>query len=410
MLLSRQRLERVIKEMNLYHGVVEHRGMTEAVDEMRRRLRLMAKEGYIFRVSFDSDSRDLAQSVLDRVLKLIIEDENERRTRETQEANKFLDVERQHTEADLKSKEEALSAFLSKHPELAAETATNAVAGGTIRAADRERLPADGGGQIAALEVQAAGIEGELAAAGQRTTGGGSTIEDPALAAAKARAHADLQAAQAELRDRQARYTNEHPDVKAALRRVADAQEAYHRADAALKAAPRLPVAGPGAPDDAASGRLAAQRRALAAIRSQIAALRSRSAPRPATSVPRTGTSVVAIETEWTRLTREVREARERQEKVESKQFQTQLAATLASGGHAGRFVIADAPFRPLRPVAGGRFKIALVGGAGSLLLALLAIFIAGAFDDRLYAERDVQRLVGDGFVVVIPRLTAKGD
>jgi hypothetical protein len=406
MLASRQRMEAVITEMNLYKSIQDRKGMVEAVDEMHKALRVSGRDGYIFRVSYDSDSRDLAQSVLERMLKLVIDDDKTRIQRAATEANKFVESERQHAESDLKEKEAALASFLTKHPELASETTGAAHTGGVLRAQDRDRSPAASGSAIAQLEVQAASIEGELAAAGARPAAVGGTIEDPVLAAARARAHADVQAAQAELHDRQARFTNEHPDVKAAQRRLNDAEAAFRRADAALKAAPRLPVAATPAADDVNSGRIAAQRRALSAIRSQIAALRSQGAPRA--EIPRAATSVVAIDTEFTRLTREVSEARERQDKLESKQFQTQLAATLAAGGHAGRFTIADAPFKPIRPVSGGRSKIVLIGGIGSLVLALIALAVAGALDDRLYSSRDVQRLVGDGFVVVIPRLPAK--
>jgi hypothetical protein len=70
--------------------------------------------------------------------------------------------------------------------------------------------------------------------------------------------------------------------------------------------------------------------------------------------------------------------------------------------------VIADAPFKPISPVAGGRFKIFLMGAIGSCLLAALALAIAAALDDRLYGARDLQGVVGDGIVVVVPRLPAK--
>jgi uncharacterized protein involved in exopolysaccharide biosynthesis len=405
MLTSRQRMEAVITEMDLYHGLVDRKGMVEAVDEMHKRLKVSARDGYIFRVTYDSDSRDLAQNVLDRMLKLVIDDDKSRIQRNATEANKFVETERARAEADLKEKEATLASFLTKHPELAAESAGAASAGGVIRANERQRAP-ENGSAIANLEVQAAQIEGELAAAGARPAAVGGTIEDPALVAARTRAHADLQTAQAELHDREARYTNEHPDVKAARRRVAETEAAFKHADAALKAAPRLPVAAAAPADDVNSGRIAAQRRALGAIRSQIASLRAQSNPRQ--EIPRAPTSVVAIDTEWTRLTREVSEARERQDKLETKSFQTQLAATLASGGHAGRFMIADAPFKPMRPVAGGRFKIVLIGGIGTLVLAALALAVAGLFDDRLYGRRDVEPLVGDAIVVVIPRLPAK--
>src|SRR4029079_2549193 len=102
---------------------------------------------------------------------------------------------------------------------------------------------------------------------------------------------AALQAAAASLVSMQTRFTIEHPDVKAATRRLAEAEAGLRRADAALKAAPRLPVAA--TPTRHAPGpqpRLSAQRRALGAIRSQIAALRGRSDPR--TEIPRAATSV----------------------------------------------------------------------------------------------------------------------
>jgi hypothetical protein len=117
---------------------------------------------------------------------------------------------------------------------------------------------------------------------------------------------------------------------------------------------------------------------------------------------------VVAIDTEWTRLNRDVSEARERQVQLEAKQFQAELMATLAGGGQGGRLVVIDPPFRPVKPITGGRFKIAAVGLAVSVMLSLLTIVLFAAFDDRLYGERDVHRIVKDGIVVVIPKLTGK--
>jgi hypothetical protein len=103
---------------------------------------------------------------------------------------------------------------------------------------------------------------------------------------------------------------------------------------------------------------------------------------------------------------RETNEARERQSQLESKQFQATLMATLTSGGQGGRIVVADAPFRPNRPIAGSRFKIAMVGGTASLLFALLGILGLAAVDDRLYAPRDLERVMTNTLVIAIPRVT----
>ncbi|HEY7376990.1 MAG TPA: hypothetical protein VIF57_32825, partial [Polyangia bacterium] len=216
----------------------------------------------------------------------------------------------------------------------------------------------------------------------------------------------ELQAAQKDLADKQMHLTNEHPDVKQAMRRLANAEVAERRAAAALTA--WKPAAGSDAPvaaaDDAgAQGRVAALRHALAAVRQQIASVKGRAAPRPETA--RAPDQQVQVDTEWTRLNRDVSEARERQGQLESKQFQAQLAATLTAGGQGGQLVIVDPAFRPMRPVAGGRLKIALVGGAASLALALLVIFGVASFDDRLYAAHDVEGVLDDGVVVIIPKV-----
>jgi succinoglycan biosynthesis transport protein ExoP len=417
MLTSRQRLERVIKEMNLYHATVDRHSMAEAIDEMSKHVTLSGREGYTFRVSFDGTGRELAQRVLEQLVKGVIDDDAQRRVREVEETKGFLDAERKHADDDLKTKESALAGFLTKHPQLAAEVGGNgATMGGVIRAADRDRIPPAASGDVAALELQAAQLEEALVAAGSRPPVAPGLVApgDPGLIAARDRAQVELQAAQKDLTEKQAHYTNEHPDVKAALSRLALAEVALRRAASTLEAdrvaAGPAGTAGavPPSPEDTSpvTSRTAALRHALAAVHSQIGALRSRGATR--TELPVGPTSVVAIDTEWTRLNRDVSAAREQQGQLESKQFQAQLMATLVSGGQGGRLTVVDPAFRPMRPITGGRFKIALVGMGASVVLSLLTIVVFAAFDDRLYDSRDLHRLVKDGIVVVIPKLTGK--
>src|SRR4029077_16574520 len=137
---------------------------------------------------------------------------------------------------------------------------------------------------------------------------------------------------------------------------------------------------------DGSAGKVAALRHALSAVRSQIGAVRGRSTPK--NDMPKETHSMVAIDTEYTRLTREVGEAHERQSSLEAKQFQATLMATLAGTGQAGRIVITAPLSRPTRPIAGRRFKTALVGGIASILLAILSLLAMAAFDDRLYVAR----------------------
>jgi len=412
MLASRQRLESLIKEMKLYERIVEQRGLQEAVDEMRKYLIVANHGGNTFRISYDAESRDLAKNVLDRLLKAMLEEDTRQREREVNEAKKFLDTERARADEDLRAKESALAAFLAEHPQLAAEAAGGgAAAGGIIRAADRAQAAASsGGGDIAALELQAAQIEESLASAASAPRIPGDPTSAPAESsaeAARARAHAELAAAQKDLLERQTRFTNEHPDVKQAVRRVAAAEAAVRKADAAAATAPSgATPAATGAANPGQSARVAALHNALSAVRAQIASVKSRAAPR--VEMPRQVSSVVAIDTEFTRLSRGVTEARGRVDQIEAKQFQAELTATLVTGGLAGQLSIADPPFRPMRPVAGARFKVALFGAAASLMFGLLIVGLFAAFDDRFYTPADVERVLHDGIVVVIPKVPPK--
>jgi hypothetical protein len=403
MFTSRSRLEAIIKEMKLYRKTIDQRGLVEAIDEMRKHLQVTPREGLTFRVSYDADSRELAQKVLERVIKSVLDSDSQRRVREADDTKKFLDTERKHADEDLKAKEGALSTFLTQHPQFAAETGANAAAaGGLLRAADRDRAPA---GDVAGLELQAAQLEEALAAAGQKPGAApGEPLLDPNLAAARQRAMAEQQAAQRDLSDKEARFTNEHPDVKAAQRRLSAAEMALRRAEAAIALRPAPPPMAPAPGDEVGQARVTALRRQLSIVRAQIGKVRAGEKPR--VEAPRETRSMVAIETEWTRLMRDTNEARERQSQLESKQFQAQLMATLTSGGQGGRIVVADAPFRPNRPIAGSRFKIAMVGGVASLLFAMLGILGLAAVDDRLYAPRDLERVMTNTLVIAIPRVT----
>ena len=125
--------------------IVDKKGMVDAVEEMRKRLAVHAGEGYTHKVTYDGDSRDLAKSVLDRLVGSVVEEERQRRAKETDEAKRFLQQERERADQELKEKESLLSAFLTKHPQLAAEAGGLATTGGLIRAADRERAGEGGG-------------------------------------------------------------------------------------------------------------------------------------------------------------------------------------------------------------------------------------------------------------------------
>ena len=250
---SRVRLEGLIKKNNLYPRLVKKRGLVEAADEMNAHVKVIIREGYAYRISYDTDDRDRAQQVLTQLVKSVIDEETERRRRQADETKNFLDAERARADADVKVKEAALGNFLSRHPQLAG--VSGAAPGATIRAAESGAGPADTFG----LEMQAANIEDAIAKAkmggqpGQPVMKGGRML-NPTLVAAQSKAAADLQAARRDLAAKEARFTNDHPDVKAAVTAANQAEKAYRQAEAAAAASATTGSTAPSGDAPAADG------------------------------------------------------------------------------------------------------------------------------------------------------------
>lgn len=419
MLTSPARLQRLIEEMRLYPVVVSERGLPAAIDEMRGDLQLAVRPGGSFGVSYDADDRDRARAVLRRLVNGVVDDDAQRRQHEAETARQTLDRERQRAEQDLGAKEARLAAFSAEHPRAAAKSA--------VPANDRTRS-ADGATEIASLELRAAELaallgrsSGRPAAASPGATAGrmqplGAEVEpaaDPAVLAARADIAANLLVAERDLDDKQTRLHYKHPDVAAALRRVAEARAALRKADAAV-AASMAAAAAPPVPAKAVGGeKLASLQRALATVRSRIAALQARdklSHPRgkPAEAAEQTSTPTSTADTDGTRLAQDVSEARERRRQLETKLFQAQLLSTLGAAGQGGGLVVSQPPSQPGRPIAGPRLKVGLGGASISVLLALLALMVAGRLDGRVYGPGDVARTLGREVVVVIPKLGIK--
>src|SRR5205823_12401395 len=64
---------------------------------------------------------------------------------------------------------------------------------------------------------------------------------------------------------------------------------------------------------------------------------------------------LVALETDWVRLTRAVTEARQHQEHVESALFKADLTASSEDAGHGVSVSVIDPAYLPEKPVPPGR-------------------------------------------------------
>jgi hypothetical protein len=388
------RLQQLIEEMGLYPAVVARLGAAEAARRMRAHLRVTPTDASRFDVSYETKDRARAGAVLATLLTRAIDEDMRLRQRAAETDRQRLDAENQAIQHDLADKEARLAAFFATHPKLAPQRPSHF---GT-----HDHGP-DSATEVASLAQRAAVLEQQIADASRAAAPPAAPgTASPAVVAARAQASADLLAAERDLDDKQTHLPYQHPDVKVAERRVAEGRAALRKADAAVAASLAASLI-PTASKTAADQKVASLRRALNAVRSRIAMLRARRDLTP--QVPRPARASAALEAEGTRLARDVSEARERRSQSEAKLFQAQLLSTLGTAKQGGGFVLGET--RPSHPIAGARSRVALLGAAASILLALLTIVVAGAFDERLYHPRDVARLFGgrEVLAVTIPKL-----
>jgi uncharacterized protein involved in exopolysaccharide biosynthesis len=397
LLTARTRLESLVRELGLYPGLLADSGAAEAVEELRKHLGLTVREGLSFRLTFEAESPELARSVLARLVDGVIADDGRLRRERARQAEGFFDTRKKEIEDELRTREAALSGFLSQHPELAVEASASASkAGATVRGNERLRAGADPMNRLA-LQIQAAQLTDSIAAARKNAQPRAPVSDRPSAAIAAEQAYLEAQQALAEA---QAKYTPVHPSFQSAQRRVTETQAALARANA--EAAARPPVESPAATENAET--VANLERTLHLVNDQMARAGTVRAPAPpAGGVPR----AARLETEWARLAREVDEARDRRDLLETRQFQASLSAELIDTGESGKVVVVDAPYRPIAPVPGRPMKVALLGGGGTLLLAVLSMALLGLRDDRLHGPREVRALLGPGPLVL--RLTGLG-
>jgi hypothetical protein len=113
---------------------------------------------------------------------------------------------------------------------------------------------------------------------------------------------------------------------------------------------------------------------------------------------------LVAIETQWSRLTRGATEARQRQDLVEARLFEADIAASSESGGHGLQMTVIDPAFLPLRPVPPGRTTVVAIFVGLSLVFGLFGAVLCAALDDHVYGARD---LAAFGVVLVeVPKFS----
>ena len=393
LLLVRTQLARMIDELGLFPVLVKAGHTAEAVEEMRAATSFRVNEGDIFVIAYTGDSPEDAQRVTAKLTDVLIGENTRLRSEQAEVARAFLDVEKKRNEADLNAKETAQLRFLAQHPEFAHEQSTigQALRASTKRGTDaalaNATLSSKDDNALGALRREEERLRRQINTPGEIPR----APRDPVLLAAKNDAEIKLKAAQRDLADKKARFTEQHPDVRSAAGIVKEAEDLFRRASEALTAS------------DASSPPVEVEPRAalearLAAVREDIAAYQRKHPKEKVTPDEPVESSdaaqrIVAIETEWARLSREVTEARERFQQLDTKQFMASMTASTLMSGQAAQIIVIDPAFVPAQPIGMSSKRMYVMGFLLALGFGLGLAMVCALLDDRVYDHIDVDRL-----------------
>jgi len=378
-LTSRPQLGRAVEQFDLYPEIRRTLGPVDVVDELRKHVQFRALGGDTFKIAFEAESPDLAQNVTARLAELVSEEDSRLRKTQARVTQDFFVAEKVRTETQLNDAEHELASFMAQHPRFAIDTMPLAT-GAAVRASQAIAAPLGRTGYAPRAPLPS--MPGVVQPGPPPTDG-------PRLASQRAAAETNLVAARANLAEKASHFMPAHPDVRGAQAAVQAAEAQLAALGEAVDPTPPAPLA---APSTAADPKLDAIRRSATA------------APRSAPARP--GEDLVALETDWDRLTRAVIAARQRHDQVEVALFKADIAASSESGGSSARMTVIDPAYLPQRPVPPGRMSIAAIALGMALAIGLLIALACAAFDDRIYTRRDVDRI---GYVLVeVPRVRAR--
>ena len=397
-ILSRSRLERIIKDFDLYKAQRQSGPLEDVVKKMTNdiNVKLEGKESS-FRVTYISPDPDIAQKVTERLAALFIEENLRDRENLADSTNSFLDSQVQDAKRRLIEQEKKLEEYRRRYAgQLPSQLQGNlqsiqnaqmqlqSLHESMNRARERRLL-------IERQVAEAQTLPAEVIFAGAAGT---------AVEAAPPSAAQQLETAQARLESLKLRYTQEHPDVLAQEQAIADL---LARVSAEALRPPEQPRS---ASEIARQKRLRDLRAELAMVDRQLASAQAEEGRLKKTMADVSGRIEVVPtrESELVELTRDYSTLQETYSTLLQKREDSKLAANLERRQIGEQFRILDPASRPERPYNQKQRLAVLFGGSmGGLMFGLLLVGFLEYRDASFTCEDDVVRVLSLPVLALIP-------
>jgi succinoglycan biosynthesis transport protein ExoP len=415
-ILSRTRLLHIIDQLNLYVEPHSQPSPDQKVDRMRKDIDIeLVKDAHnqitAFNVSYSSRDPHVAQQVTSELTNLFINENLEVRQQQSEDTTKFLESQLETARKTLSDQEDKIRQFKGEHPgELPTQVGSNLqiLAGlqsqlqteeDALNTAKQQRV------YLETLVGQYRSLQGTAKSSGTAPGGLPAVTEE-------------LEKLRAQLADLQSHYTDRHPDVRKLKQQIAETEKTRDQIIAELKAkesAPADPNANttpdPSTITDASSPMVTLQgqqqsnrveisnrERAVADLKAKVIDYQTRLNQEP------------VREQQLSDLTRGYEQSKANYDDLLKKKNESAMATSMELLQQGERFRIIDAPSLPVKPEFPNRLKFCGIGfGIG---LALGAV-VVGAFemtDDRIYDEKQLQKLLPVAVISEIPTVAAPSD
>ena len=114
-ILSRTRLEMIIKEFNLYRTTVNKLPMEEIVDMMKTKIEVRVQRQNAFSISFEGKEPETVMEVTNKLASMFIEENLKSRESRMEGTSQFISKELQSVESSLRKKDDSLRRYKEKN-------------------------------------------------------------------------------------------------------------------------------------------------------------------------------------------------------------------------------------------------------------------------------------------------------
>jgi succinoglycan biosynthesis transport protein ExoP len=415
-ILSRTRLLHIIDQLKLYadsHGL----SADEKVERMRKEIEIELVHDSLNRVSsfnvyYSAHDPHVAQQVTSELTNLFISENLEVRQQQSEDTTKFLEGQLETARKTLSDQEEKIRQFKGQHVgELPAQVGSNLqiLAGLQSQLQTEEDALNTAKQQRVYLETL---MNQYRSLQGSSKGEGGAPVGLPAV-------NEELEKLKAQLADLSSHYTGRHPDVRKLKEQIAETEKTRDSIIADLKgkeSAQADPNAAP-ATSDAADARdatspmvqlqgqvqsnrveISNRERGTADLKTKVLDYQARLNQEP------------VREQQLADLTRGYEQSKANYDELLKKKNQSAMATSMELLQQGERFRIIDPPSLPVKPDFPDRLKFWGIGLGFGLALGVV---VAGAFemlDDRVYDEKELQKLLPVAVISEIPTIPAAAD